>query len=472
MEKNTKKETAPDQSSGFNKKLWIPLICIIVILIAGVIYFAHHNFQIKSIVESNLFRDGVYVNDVSIGGLTKDQAKQALAETEQNLLDDVCLVLSSANGRVVLYADDIGLTLNTDDVLESASSLARSGSLPELQNELEDIAVNHRNYEITYVIDEKVLKQKAQQIAQTVNCDPINASFNVENLYTPDKNGLMVEEEALIQLIRDYVEKGDFPVDDSIPAKKVEAELTLEKLQNQLTLRSSASTSFAKSPYNRKSRVFNIKKASSMINGIVVQPGEVFSTNDILGYRTYEAGWQPAPAIVQGRNEDQAGGGVCQVSTTLYHAVLKGDLEVVDRRGHSGRLGYAPGGLDATIDSGRIDFKWKNNTNSPIYIVSWVNDEEKTVHFELYGEPFSDEFDQIELSSKKVRSISPPGPMTYTVDASKPAGYSEVWVKRKSGSEWKSYATYYKDGEEVKTEYVDNTIYKAYAGETIVGPQG
>ena len=88
------------------------------------------------------------------------------------------------------------------------------------------------------------------------------------------------------------------------------------------------------------------------------------SCNDLLGPRYEKYGWQMAPAVIEGgaATEDQPGGGVCQVSTTMYNAVLMGDYQIVYRQAHSSRLSYVKGGLDATINTGTIDFKWSNNT--------------------------------------------------------------------------------------------------------------
>jgi vancomycin resistance protein YoaR len=224
------------------------------------------------------------------------------------------------------------------------------------------------------------------------------------------------------------------------------------------------------SPYNRSSRVANIIKAVDIINGYLLLPDSVFSANTVIGPRTYDLGWQPAPAIVRGGSEDQAGGGVCQVSTTLYNAVLKAGLEIVDRRGHSIKLSYVAGGMDATINTGTIDFVFRNNTGSNAYIFCWVDSIGMEVHFEIYREAFPDTYDEIRLTSEKVETLYPSGDVLVTVDTGKPSGYREVVQKRRNGSVYKSYRHYYKDGKEVgKPELIATTKYKAYSGEIIVG---
>ena len=143
---------------------------------------------------------------------------------------------------------------------------------------------------------------------------------------------------------------------------------------------------------NGSGRVHNIKKAAGMINGTIVNPGEVFFPPMIYsvieptltGGKTAPRSYRAAP-----QPENQPGGGVCQVSTTVYNAVVMADLDIVYRQGHSRVSDYVDGGRDATIDSGRIDFQWKNNTGSPVYVFTWVESSKQQMHCEIYGEPIS-----------------------------------------------------------------------------------
>ncbi|HBU13224.1 MAG TPA: vanomycin resistance protein VanB, partial [Clostridiales bacterium] len=100
----------------------------------------------------------------------------------------------------------------------------------------------------------------------------------------------------------------------------------------------------------------NIWKMSDIINGVKVEPGETWSINEEAGPRTYNLGWQGAPGISDGEYKEEAGGGICQVSSTLYNAVLRAELEIVERKHHSWPLDYIDGGLDATISTGAPDF--------------------------------------------------------------------------------------------------------------------
>jgi len=478
------------------------LVILLLLMTAGFFYFDHQKREAQaeaerqSIISAQVFREGVSVNGVSVGGMTMEQAKAAAVESGRALLKAVSFSLTLGGESYPVTAEDLGLKFDTDSVLEQAFGLARDpeSTLEQLRAELADIQENKRQYPLTAVPDEAAVNAFVASLAQKIDTPADDAQLQVlidKNVsdeekrsaayveaaatttperrfaFVPDRDGRAVDQAALAKTLLSMADTGAYQ-DAEIPVKTTKAGVTLADLQKKIVLRASSSTSYGHSPYNRATRVFNLKKAVGIINGTVVQPGEVFSYNDTVGRRTYAGGWKPAPAIVGGRTEDQAGGGVCQVSTTMYLSVLKADLGVVYRQGHSERLSYVDGGLDATVDSGRIDFQWKNTTGSPVYIFCWMDVKGKTIHFELYGEPFPQEFDEIRLSSKRVGTVPPPGPMQYVVDPALPLG---VYIKRASGSVWQSYATYLKNGAAVKTVNVDRTAYKAYAGVTVVAAQ-
>ncbi len=493
----------PAEPKPITKKrtVWIASVAFVMLtLLAGVLYsqkLQRDEATRLTIINAEVFRDGVILDHVPVGGMTIEEARAAVEQAQRERQDAISFQLTYNSKNYPVDASAFAFTYDTEAVLEEAFSLARTGTLKELQAELIDVSANKRYYRTVPTPDKTAVEDFVASLAKEFDTPAVDAHFRVlidkssvtedekktsdyvlsaaatrpeqRFRYEPEQDGLRVDQASLAQALLSMAQSGSYE-DMNIPVEAIKAKVTLADIQEQVVLRGSSYTSFNKSPYNRGTRVFNIKKAVGLINGTVLQPGEVFSTNDTLGHRTYGGGWKPAPAIVQGRSEDQAGGGVCQVSTTMYLSVLKSDLEIVYRQGHSGRLTYVDGGLDATIDSGRIDFEWKNNTNAPIYLFSWVDDSDKTVHFEIYGAPFPEEYDEIRLSSKRIEGVSPSGSMKYIVDPTKPAGYKEVYVARKSGSIWQSYATYLKDGVEVKTVSVAKTKYRAYAGETIVGP--
>lgn len=484
--------------------IFIAVSALIVVIVAAIFVFrgvsqkrSEEEALRQEIINYTEFLPGVEVDNIPLDGLTVEEAEKLINDANKQELNKIQFNLTLDGEITAATAEVYNPVFNTKAILSEAFSVCREGTLEELRAEMEDIASNKRQYFTDYTADESAVAAFVDELSQKFDQPPTDAGFTVliDNsnvseqekkteqyitlaatttpeqrfIYTEHEDGITIDKEALKATLLDMAEQKSYH-DVEIPMHVTPADITIDNIQEHVVLRATAFTSFAKSPYNRDTRVFNIKKCASIINGTVIMPGEQFSANTVLGDRTYAAGWKEAPAIVQGRTEDQAGGGVCQVSTTLYICVLKADLEVVYRQGHSGRLGYITGGLDATIDSGRIDFVWRNNTNSPIYLFAYVDEKEKTINFDMYGEPFPDEYDKIEVSSERISTIEPPGEMEYQIDPTKPYGFSEVYVERKSGSVWQSYATYLKDGKVVKKVNIDTTKYNAYSGITIVGP--
>lgn len=181
---------------------------------------------------------------------------------------------------------------------------------------------------------------------------------------------------------------------------------------------------------NNANRTTNLRLASNKINGIVLMPGEVFSYNTTVGERTIAAGYKNAAIYENGRVVDGLGGGICQVSTTLYNAALYSNLEIVERTNHMFLTTYVDGGRDATVAYGSLDFKFKNNRTYPIKIVSSVENGICTV--QVYGLRMEDDY-QVEIFTRKI------GARTY-----------------------QAYKRLYKDGQVVSTELMNTDSYHAH----------
>lgn len=181
---------------------------------------------------------------------------------------------------------------------------------------------------------------------------------------------------------------------------------------------------------NNYNRTTNLILASNKINGTVLMPGEVFSYNTIVGERTIAAGYKSAAVYENGRVVDGLGGGICQVTTTLYNSVLRSNLDIVERTNHMFLTTYVDGGLDATVAYGSLDFKFKNNRTYPIKISSSVKNGYCTV--QIYGLKMADDCD-VEVFSNKI------GARTY-----------------------QAYKRLYKNGSVVSTELLSTDTYSTH----------
>lgn len=427
--------------------------------------------EYDEIVNSKYFLEGVTVEGVAIGGKTMSEAEAMLKE----------LIASKAlSGKLPLTLNDqtyyfdlstVPVTTNLADVLAQAFQLARSGNVEDVLTEAANIRTNGKAFTLTLQYDFSSISAQVAALASEIDQPASSATFDKidKDAHTvtiaQGTSGIAVDQQALVQSITTALMGGDYTTPIAIP---LQASPSISPDAQVTFLSTSAETSFSGSSSNR---IYNIKKGADLMNGYVLKPGETFSTNGVLGTRTLANGWKMANAYVSGTTEEQAGGGVCQLSSTLYNAVVKADLEIVSRRNHSMPVSYMRKGLDATINSvgNIIDFKFKNNTDSDVVIFAWTSG--KTLHFKLYRCEFAtDEYDEIRLTSEKIDTIYPSGEMVEELDPTLPVGSEEIVVERKNGERWQSYKNYYKDGKFVKTEKLAVSTYSAFDGKKLVGP--
>ena len=232
-----------------------------------------------------------------------------------------------------------------------------------------------------------------------IHKEPVDAYYT-QNPYRvfPSENGLDFEisMEEVKQLLQD--EKDEY----TIPLKILYPNVTTNMIGTEAfpDLLSDFSTKYAAS---NKNRTTNLILAANKINGTVLMPGETFSYNKVVGERTIEAGYKEAPIYVNGKVEDGLGGGICQITTTLYNAVLYANLEVTERSNHQFIPSYANASRDATVVYGAIDFKFKNNRNYPIKITCSVSN--GIANFKIFGLKSENDY-QVQITSRITATTS------------------------------------------------------------------
>lgn len=523
--RNVKKRKPPTKNKK-KKKSGTPGATVLIVLLViavglgSILLYMGYQERVdeenrQSIIHSKTMHAGISINNLELGGLTYDEALSKLRAIEAEIAAGISFTFSVEGKSFTADSSYFNISYNTEAILEEAMLLGREGTLFELQAQIEDIRVNGRTYAIAYTVEPDMVKFEAllDSIAEQVNIAPTDASVIVKEIgYSEDTNGKaavdlsykqlvakmglaegqtvdqqdlrfdFVEEqagygidvEAALAAVTSHTEDRDFG-EIKLSLNTIASEITIDYLkENVVCLRSSSYTSYNSSSMRRDSRVHNMKKASGLIYGTVLQPGETFSTNGTLGDRTERGGWALAPAVIDGgaATEDQYGGGVCQISTTLYNAVLKADLEITYRRNHSSMSAYVDGGLDATIadsTTGNIDFTWTNNTDSPIYVFMWLDTDARTVNCEIYGVPFPDTFDEIQISSALLETIEPTAD-EFVKNNSLSYPYWAVKNAAKKGYKYETYKTYLKDGVVVKTITVDTSTYRMHPNRYYVWP--
>ncbi len=476
-----------------------------------------HRQEMEAVIIRNVMLPGTTIYGVDVSGMSREEAKAAVEE--RLIREPLVINLQFSDGTNLYPASGEGIQALTavatadpleeedDDAVDPAMKAAETANEPEDEPsnaepvDAEPIGIRLKvdvDYAVTAAfslmrdpnVPYETFMQQVQQIAGGQEIAPapgydmnsvdrfieylatfldtpaVNSTITmVDNqiVYTDEAPGRGIDREALVTTLLDTDPLSGKTI--PLPIHDLEPSITREMLQSKFVLRGSYTTSFSDSTKNRK---YNIRFGAEKINGTILKPGDVFSANETLGTRTRKNGWKNAGAYESGEVVQQAGGGVCQLSSTLYNAALYADMEIVERRNHSMPVHYVDRGRDATINSigNIIDFKFRNNTSSDVIIMAYTTG--NTLHMEIYGVPFeTDEYDRIEIRTKQRGSQSIKTVYEYLDD--KPASYQKTISKGSKGYTVQTYKDYYSGATLVKTDDLGISKYNMYPKKVQVG---
>ena len=434
-----------------------------------------HRAELDAILKRVTMLEGVKINGVSVGGMTMAEAREAVLPTLQSQKAELSVNVKIGDTTVPFKAEGANSAAALDAALSEAFNLVREDTGYEaVMAEVDRIRTSGKEFDVSAGFDEATLRTAVDAFADANDTKPVDAAVAYNKStnsidFTPDVVGRTIDRNALVQALLN-AKSGD-----EIEAVTAEshASVTLEDVKAKYVLRKSFTTKYSKSNKNRKENIRH--GAMDLLTGTIVKPGEVFSMNSCLGVRKNDGHWKLATAYQAGKHVPEYGGGVCQISSTLYNCAVMADMEIVFRQNHSMPVDYVDRGSDATINSvgNIIDFKFKNSSKSDIIIIA--NADGKTLTIEIWGIPIIEDsngaYDEIIIPKpEKIKTIKPSGQVEYEVDPSKPVGYKEQTVKNRDGAVYESKKEYYLNGKLVKTEKLATSTYKAYAAKYIVGP--
>jgi vancomycin resistance protein YoaR len=280
--------------------------------------------------------------------------------------------------------------------------------------------------------DQEKIASWSAELAKTINRPSQNAAFEFREgrvtQFREGKQGLQLEEEKTTALIKNSLaelEKGQAEISLALPLITTSPQITTAEVNN-LGIQKLLGQGVSYFRGSIASRIHNIQLASSRLNGLLIPPGETFSFNQSLGEVSPATGYQQAYIIKEGRTVLGDGGGVCQVSTTLFRAALKAGLPIVERHAHAYRVGYyeqnSQVGLDATVYDPTADLKFKNDTPAHLLIQTKINPQNAQLVFELYG---TDDSRAVTISNSRIWDQTPPPPDLYQDDPTLPLGQTK-----------------------------------------------
>lgn len=305
----------------------------------------------------------------------------------------------------------------------------------------------------------------------TLNKEPVDAQFIKTSRTTyeikPHEMGRRIDRDKLMEILN-YVENRQTQEYEEIilPVEFINPQLTDEELKSRLFRDTLASyrTYFRTDTENNINRSINIELAAKSIDGTILLPGEEFSFNKIVGPRTPQKGYKTAHIFVEGQIRDGTGGGVCQVSTTLYNSVLRSNLEVLERHNHMFTVGYVPLGLDAAVSYGYADLVFRNNTGNPMIIKAKVSN--NTLDIRIVS---TNDYPglKVKLATKTISST--PRTVQFIDDPSLPAGTAIVAESGMDGYVVDTYIKVYNGDVLIREEKLHRSVYQMLPRKVIRG---
>ncbi len=423
---------------------------------------------------------GIYIDDVHVGGMTREEAVRTLTTREEAAGLDFDITVSVGNQSWHVNSQRVPVTRNLEETVNKAWAQGRSntvairGSGITPFQERVSRASDLRSFPVVYTTettyDHDALRALSEGIANYVNRDPVNSTvesfdFNTKAFtFTEDVPGAFLDGEGLYTRLQGLLDDGNYFTAIRVTPEKVLAEVTKTELMNSFGLISTYTTKTT----SNKNRNTNIDLSARAINGTTVLPGEIFSFNGTTGERTPAKGYKEAAAISGGTSRDEVGGGVCQTSSTLFNAVARANLEIVERSPHAWPSSYVEKGFDATVNWPGLDFKFKNNTEWPIFIIAGYAD--RKISVSVYGKSLGADV-SIDLESDTVKTLPQPVGTNYVINTSLAPGESKKTVTGRKGYVVDTWKVWYQNGKEVKREKLFTSTYKAYQETIEYNPQ-
>lgn len=425
-----------------------------------------------TLTDSAVIPDGVTVNDVAVGGLTVSAARTTLTNALDGSLDAISLTLQNDSINATLDKTQLGCSFDVERALSDALNAGRNGRVSAVLS-LDTDTLLDSLYTLNESIPNHATNASVEVLTKTDSKDMSIPYFN----YTEGSNGMQLDYNAIVNEITTCLGAGQYQATINPEITVSEPAVTVEQLKAERQLLASYTTTYRfkgttsmteAETENCVARDGNISKAAAMMQCIELEPGHVWSFNEATGDRSEKNGWFWANAVYNNDYRKETGGGVCQISTTMFNALLRADVEIVKRRAHSipsdyVTSGYEAGlGFDATVDYGHIDFSFRNNGESTLYVLVYItinsdSSRKKDIHVEVYGSSLGEgvEYRTRNTIDEHIVADTP----EYKEDATQPEGYDVISRKAHDYYKVTTYVDKYVNGSFVETVRTETTIY-------------
>ena len=406
---------------------------------------------------------------IDLSGMTLSEIDVVMDDYMQ-ALNELEIILTVGGGeQVIVTPSEFGLEWVNRELVEEAITLGTEGDVIARYKAMKDLEHSNKVYPMELDVDLELIQEVLTEKCMPYDKPAVNMALRKEGkeFYTVEgTEGYALEMDASLNTIYNFFTEGWGHNAGTLQmaVTVLQPQGSEEELALVRDVLGSFKTSFATSNENRQG---NLRVASGHINGTTLYPGEEFSMINTAGPFGESNGYFKAGAYVNGKNVESFGGGICQVSTTLYKAVLAAELEVTKRYNHSMTVSYVEPSHDAAIaSSAGKDFKFVNNTEHPIYIEGYMT-EGKQLVFKIYGVETRDPSRKVTYETEILEETDP-GPELVYVDTKQPLGYIDVQSKH-MGYKARLWKVVKVDGVEISREVVNTSKYKASPRSATVG---
>lgn len=361
-----------------------------IIILTGVGFLSYRGIYSKQIYP------GITIEGKDFGGKTKLDVKNFF-DSKNEKIGKSKFIFKSDYGVATVSAKEIDFGYNSSLLSEQAYLLGRSSNFFSNTSLLMQAYIVGVRLPTSYSFSENKLAEVIKPIKTKIDKDPVDAQFKFENgrvtTFKTSENGQVIDNDVLEQQLRDKtltIASAPKPISViiPIPIKTLTPNVKTEEA-NDLGIKELIGVGSSLFYHSIPSRIYNIGLATGRISGVLIKPGEIFSFNQVLGDVSSFTGYKQAYIIQNGKTILGDGGGVCQVSTTFFRAILNAGLPIIERNAHAYRVGYyeedSPPGFDATIYTPSVDLKFKNDTGNHILVQSEIDYDNMSLKFYLYG---------------------------------------------------------------------------------------
>lgn len=421
---------------------------------------------------TRVIMNGITINGIDVGGMTEEEAASKLRSAFADYGNaTITLEGQDSSETVSVPASRFGVGWTDVSAVDEAGACGHGTNIIARYKSEKDIQQNGMNFTANMTADEGDILDVLENDCSSFEQEAVDASLTRENgsfTVSPGQSGVVIDHDSSASKIKSVLEDGWTGGNEiiALDMEVSEPNGTAEELEQVKDLLGTFTTSYSSSG---EARCQNIANACGMINGTVVYSGQQFSVLQTITPFTEENGYALAGSYFGQQVVESFGGGICQVSTTLYNAVIRAELQVDERHNHSLIVSYVDPSDDAAIaESSGLDFRFTNNLEIPIYIEGSISG--KSITFNIYGHETRDPGRTLAFESETIETTDPEGEAVYT-DNTQQVGYIS-YTAAHQGVKARLWKVVYQDGVEQSREVFNNSTYNAAPKSCTVGTLG